>query len=77
MRTLALATALTLVTLVAACGDKAQTASSAYKKADTPAYEGVKDSPYMAPGWKAGDKVSWQKQLNERARYQNEYVRVQ
>lgn len=77
MRTLALATALTLATLLAACGDKAQTASAAYKKSDAPAYEGVKDSPYVLPGWQAGDRVSWQHQLNERAKLQNEYVRVQ
>lgn len=77
MRTLALATALTLVTLLAACGDKAQTASAAYKKSDAPAYDGVKDSPYVVPGWQAGDRVSWQHQLNERAKFQNEYVRVQ
>jgi hypothetical protein len=76
MKTLALAATLSIVTLLAACGDKAQTASTAYKKADSPGYAGVKDSPYVVPGWQAGDRVSWQNQLNERAKLQNEYVRV-
>jgi hypothetical protein len=40
-------------------------------------YQGVGDSPFVAPGWKAGDRTSWQQELKARAQYgQNDYTRM-
>lgn len=61
-------------TLLAACGEKPQTAGT--RKADTAAWQGAADG-YVAPGWKAGDAVSWEQQLKTRAQQgQNEYTRA-
>jgi hypothetical protein len=68
-----------LLTAVAlsACGETPQTASAAGVKADRPAYLGVGDSPFVASGWKAGDRASWQAELKARAQYgQNDYTRM-
>lgn len=65
---------LSAVVLLAACGDKPQTASGI--KRDAPVYQGT-TNPYNAPGWKAGDKTSWEQQLKARAQAgQNEYNRI-
>jgi len=57
------------------CGEKPQTtASAAGKKADAKAWEGAQ-AAYSAPGWKAGDKESWETQIKSRAQGQNEYTR--
>ena len=62
-----------VITLVA-CGDKPQTAAGV--KSDVPAFQGT-SNPYNAPGWKAGDKTSWEQQLKTRLQNgQNEYNRV-
>ncbi|MFM2066745.1 MAG: hypothetical protein RLZZ584_1654, partial [Pseudomonadota bacterium] len=45
-----------LSTLLAACGEKPQTASG--RKSDAQAWSGAKDA-YVVPGWKVGDKTSW------------------
>ncbi len=70
--------ALSTLALVAlsACGEKPQTlAESKAKKADAQAWEGAQ-AAYTAPGWKAGDKASWETQLKTRAQQgQNEYNR--
>jgi hypothetical protein len=59
---------------LAACGDKPQTLAGS--KRDGAAFEGT-TNPYNAPGWKAGDKKSWEQQLKARGQYgQNEYTRV-
>jgi hypothetical protein len=55
-----------LVTL-GACGDKPQNLGSASKQ-DTAAFNGT-GSPFVAQGWKPGDKTSWEQHL--RARMQN------
>jgi hypothetical protein len=60
---------------LAACGEKPQTAGG--KKVDVPAYEGTQTDPFVANGWKAGDKNSWEAQLKQRGqRGQNEYNRT-
>ena len=62
-----------VITLVA-CGDQPQTAAGV--KSDVPAFQGT-SNPYNAPGWKAGDKTSWEQQLKTRLQNgQNEYNRV-
>ena len=60
---------------LAACGEKPQTATAATKKSDAKAWEGA-DNRYVANGWKAGDRASWEEQMRARARGQNEYSRI-
>ena len=55
------------VAALAACGDKPQTLGGA-GKLDTAAFNGT-GSGFVAPGWKPGDKASWEQHL--RARMQN------
>ncbi len=60
--------------LLAACGDKPQTAGGA--KQDAAPYTGTGKS-YVDPGWKQGDKTSWESHLKARGQNgQNEYNRV-
>ncbi|WP_409970330.1 hypothetical protein [Piscinibacter sp.] len=67
--------ALVMATVLAACGEKIQTTSSP-KKADAKAWQGA-DDPFVAPGWQAGDRTSWENQLRTRNQAQNEYNKVQ
>ena len=60
---------------LAGCADKEQTATGV--KTDTPPYAGT-GKPYAAPGWKAGDRNSWEQQLKVRTvQGQNDYAKVQ
>ena len=59
----------------AARGEKAQTVQPAMKKSDGKAWDGAQNA-YVAEGWKAGDKASWETQLRQRAQSQNEYNRA-
>ena len=69
----------TLVLLIAscamalsACGEKAQTLGT---KDDATAFSGVNNA-FIEKGWQAGDKTSWERQLNARALYgQNDHTR--
>jgi hypothetical protein len=68
---------LSLAVVVAACGEKAQTATASTKKADSKAWEGVvaADGTNVVGGWKAGDQKAWEEQMRVRAQGQNEYTR--
>ena len=69
-------TLVAVVALVAltACGEKPQTGEGI--RSDAPPYAGT-GSNFMQPGWKAGDKASWEAQLKARQQYsQNEYTRT-
>lgn len=68
-----LALGLAAVGLLAACGEKPQTAGT--RKSDVAAYQGT-DNGYGAPGWKSGDAASWEQQMKDRSRGQNEYTRT-
>lgn len=58
-----------------ACGEKPQEMSST--GSDAAPYTGVGQSQYQQPGWKVGDKASWEQQLKARAQYgMNDYSRV-
>lgn len=71
MRTTLLISALVLLS---ACGDKPQSAGGV--KGDVAPYKGV-DNKFAAPGWKAGDKTSWEQALKARTQNtQNEYTRT-
>jgi hypothetical protein len=61
---------------LAACGEKPQTLDSGVKQ-DAAAFQGT-GTPFAAPGWKQGDKTSWEQQLKTRAQNgQNDYAKVQ
>jgi hypothetical protein len=56
-----------------ACGERSQTAVT--KKSDTQAWE-ASSSAFVAPGWKEGDRSSWEEQLRNRAQSQNDYAKT-
>ncbi len=63
------------LTLLAACTDQPQTISSG-NRADTAAFQGT-GMPFAAPGWKQGDKTSWEQHLKTRTQMgQNDYNKV-
>ncbi len=71
MRATVLASA---VLALAACTEKPQTAGGV--RQDTASFQGT-GMPYAAPGWKPGDRNSWEQQLKTRAQQgQNDYAKV-
>ena len=65
--------AVAAVLALAACGEKPQSMGNV--RQDTMAFQGT-GMPYVSPGWKAGDKGSWEQQLKVRAQAQNDYARI-
>lgn len=60
---------------LAACGERQQELRGGVKQ-DTAAFQGT-GMPYVAGGWKAGDKTSWEGQLKTRTQNgQNDYNKV-
>jgi hypothetical protein len=61
----------TMVGLMAltGCGEKPQGMGGV--KSDTAPYQGT-GMAYALPGWKAGDKTSWEQQLKTRAQAQDD-----
>lgn len=58
--------------LLVACGERSQDLGASRK--DAALYEGTGIAVFTAPGWKPGDKASWQSELRARAQYgQNDY----
>ena len=56
------------------CGEKPQSLGSV--KQDTASFQGT-GLPYAAPGWKQGDKSSWEQHLKTRTQQgQNDYAKV-
>ena len=69
-----LVSSVVLVAGLAGCGDKPQSMGGV--KSDVAAFQGV-ENKFAAPGWKAGDKTSWEQGLKARAQNsQNEYART-
>ncbi len=58
---------------LAGCSEPAQTLGGV--KSDVPAYQGT-GTNFSAPGWKAGDKTSWEQQLKTRGQGQNDYAKA-
>lgn len=59
---------------LAGCAEKEQTASGV--KTDTASYQGT-NRPYVAGGWKPGDRASWEQQMKVRTvQGQNDYAKV-
>jgi len=71
IRTLALIASLLAL---AGCSEKPQTLGGV--KSDVPAFQGT-GSNFTAPGWKPGDKTSWEQQLKTRGQGQNDYAKAQ
>ena len=60
---------------LSACGEKPQTMTSGVVQ-DSAAFQGT-GTPFVAPGWKQGDKTSWEQQLKTRTQNgQNDYTKV-
>lgn len=59
---------------LAACTEKPQTLSSGVKL-DAAAFQGT-GTAFTAPGWKPGDRTSWEQQLKTRTQNQNDYTKV-
>ena len=73
-RTVLLISSVAVTFCLAACGDKPQSAGGV--KGDVAPYQGV-NNKYAEPGWKAGDKNSWEQALKVRTQnHQNEYTRT-
>jgi hypothetical protein len=67
-------TASAVLVVLAACTETPQTATGV--KSDTAAFEGT-GMPFVATGWKPGDRTSWEQQLKTRAQQgQNDYAKV-
>ena len=65
------------VLALSACGESPQIANRT--RQDSAAFQGngAATNAYAAPGWKQGDKTSWEQQLKTRAQQgQNDYVKV-
>lgn len=70
----AFAATMAALALVTACGEKPQTGAAI--RSDAAPYAGT-GSNFTQPGWKPGDKASWEAQLKARQQYgQNEYTRT-
>ena len=68
-------TAVLTIAGLSACTEKPQTGGGVTH--DAAPYAGT-GSNFTQPGWKAGDKASWEQQLKARQQYsQNEYTRTQ
>ncbi len=69
-----IAIAIALAAVLTACSERPQSIQSG-RSSDVPAWQGAQD-PFVVPGWKPGDKASWEAELQKRAQNQNEYVRI-
>ncbi len=65
------------VLTLSACGERAQRLDGSAKSWDAPAWSvsAAANPAFAAPGWKPGDKTSWQEQMRRRNQAQNDYVR--
>jgi len=75
MRTRITIPAVAALALLAGCGEKTQSIGQ-QSRMDSAAFQGT-GSAFTAPGWKAGDKGSWEQQLKTRLQNgQNDYTKV-
>ncbi len=66
---------MTAVAALTACSEQPQSINSA-SRPDAAAFQGTA-LPFAAPGWKQGDKVSWEQHLKARTQNgQNDYAKV-
>jgi hypothetical protein len=75
MKRILIVTAVAAVAALGACTERPQTLDSGVK-VDTQSFQGT-GMPYAAPGWKQGDKASWEQHLKVRTQDgQNDYGRI-
>ena len=60
---------------IAGCGGGSGADQVVAKRGEQPPWDAAAD-PFVVPGWKSGDKASWQEQMTKRAQNQNEYLRT-
>lgn len=60
---------------LAGCGERTHSEASVAKRGEQPAWDAAAN-PFVVPGWKSGDKASWQEQMVKRAQNQNDYLRA-
>jgi hypothetical protein len=61
--------------VLSACGDRTQTIGASHSKLeDSHAWDVSSSDPYVAPGWKPGDKASWEDHMRRRTQMQNDYA---
>jgi hypothetical protein len=58
---------------LAGCSESPQGLGGA--KSDVAPYQGT-GMAYVVPGWKAGDKTSWEQQLKTRTQAQDDYAKA-
>jgi hypothetical protein len=74
MRRAVLCASALLGLLLAGCGEKPQALQTT--KQDSASFQGT-GMPFVSPGWKPGDKTSWEQQLKTRTQQgQNDYAKV-
>jgi hypothetical protein len=74
MRLTMLVSSCAALACLSACGEKPQTLGGG--KSDVAAYQGA-ENKFVIPGWKPGDKTSWEQGLKARAQNtQNEYSKL-
>ncbi|WP_298288637.1 hypothetical protein [Thiomonas sp.] len=61
--------------LVAGCSQKPQTLTQTGAPPSQDPWMGANPA-FTEKGWKVGDQASWQREIDRRAQYQNEYVRM-
>ncbi len=74
---LVIAAAVAALSLLAACGETAQTSDKTVKKSATPAWAVSTEAvpAYSAEGYRAdGDRAAWEAQINARTQGQNDYA---
>ena len=76
MRTILILSAAVAAFALAGCAEREQTASGI--KSDAAPWQGTsKQPPFMAAGWKQGDRANWEQQIKVRTvNGQNDYVKV-
>ena len=76
MRTILVLCFAALSLAFAGCAEREQTSSGI--KSDAAPFNGTnKQPPFMAAGWKPGDRANWEQQLKVRTvNGQNDYVKV-
>lgn len=60
--------------MLTACSEQPQSAGTSHGSSAM-AWNGPQTG-FTAPGWKVGDQASWDEQIKQRNRGQNEYVRL-
>jgi hypothetical protein len=74
-RALFFGVAICTLAALGACGERPQVLQS--NKSDVPAYQGAPHDPFVAGGWKAGDRTGWEQGLKTRMQNsQNEYNKM-